>query len=543
MRWIRVLAWLGAGLVLLYAALLVWMNHKGSHAWRAAQERLNREGVSLDLAKVEMEPITASENFCAIPVLENIPLVVDGDATKGEPAARRGVLKGIGLPPKHPSYGRPSHTNTDLENAPLDFQEWADWFRETGHAMPVTDPGNPAREVLSALSYQEAPLAEMVAVVDRPKARLLPDWGLRPFPDPLVALQVSHLEVIQHAVEGLTFRAKAAAQSGDAKRAHESALVLARITEATLEEPMVIGLLLGTIASANLTRVVGELGYAHCGTAEDFRKLQQALERHDLRRAGVRAFKAEVATGVDVAFYVQRSRNFVGRESGEKPMPAALGMVIPSGWFEANAASIADLSLDYLIIPLRDRGWKDAIAERRRLEDLLRDMKAESRYGWILDKLFTSRILPSFVRIVDRAAYGQCLLDQSIIACALERYRIERGSYPDSLNDLARPGEKPLPLDIVSGTPMRYRKTDNGRYVLWAVGFDGVDDNGMKPTGKSGRYKPHHTEYKGDWVWDFPTPEQIRAAAPEPAPRTKSKRLRPKRVPIEPAPGNASPQE
>ena len=251
---------------------------------------------------------------------------------------------------------------------------------------------------------------------------------------------------------------------------------------------------------------------------------------------------------MDAVFFVKRSSNLMERQPGEKSMrvPVALGTFVPRGWFEANAASIVDLNLDYLVRPLRDRGWQDAIAERRRLEELLKGMKSGSQYGWVLDKFFASMMLPIYLRIVDRAAYGECLLDQAIIACALERYRIENGSYPNALTDLSRPGEKSLPLDIFSGKPMSYHKTDDGRYLLWAVGFDGVDDDGMRPTKKGGWNRPNHIEYQGDWVLDFPTREEVRAASETPTlkPKEKSKRTRPKPgpVPVNPEPSDTSPQ-
>jgi len=103
-------------------------------------------------------------------------------------------------------------------------------------------------------------------------------------------------------------------------------------------------------------------------------------------------------------------------------------------------------------------------------------------------------------------------LDEAIAACALERYRLEHGEYPDSLEKANRTRESPIPFDMISESPMRYRKTPNGRYALWCIGFDGKDDGGKRVLKEK---EPERTrfdrrEYVGDWVWDYPDQPEAR---------------------------------
>ncbi len=100
----------------------------------------------------------------------------------------------------------------------------------------------------------------------------------------------------------------------------------------------------------------------------------------------------------------------------------------------------------------------------------------------------------------------QTLVDQATIGCALERWCLEKGSYPDSLDVVQRSDGHPLPLDPMNGQPMGYRKTADGRYALWSVGIDGKDDGGQRVLDEK---KPENTKfqtdkYVGDLVWDFP---------------------------------------
>ena len=98
-------------------------------------------------------------------------------------------------------------------------------------------------------------------------------------------------------------------------------------------------------------------------------------------------------------------------------------------------------------------------------------------------------------------------MDQTVIACALERHRIENGSYPDSLDSLKLVNGKPLPLDVMNDKPMGYRKTPDGKYALWSVGFDGEDDDGKRTIDRktAGEHRFSDANYSGDWVWDFPS--------------------------------------
>ncbi|MEZ0274875.1 MAG: hypothetical protein ACAH88_08215 [Roseimicrobium sp.] len=522
-RWVRFIAYAGAALLAALVGLTIWMNHKGSRDWKEAQAMLASEGVELDFKAMKVASVADADNFCAIPLLKGVTAVEDGDETKGEPAVKRKAVAALGLPPFHSTYSRPPVSNTEAVGMPVDLREWSDWLRKIGHPMPVTDPDHAAREVLAALSYHDAAIAEMAAAVNRPVARFLPAWTDGPMPEPMAMRKIPHLSVLQNLSDGLSLRAKAAAQAGDVAKAHEAALILARLAEATCEEPCVIGLLVGTTRTSILSRTVWELGVAGSGTAEDFLRLQHALERLDIQGWTVRAFKEEIAVCVDGAFYMQRHRVTLLADVEGWSNWKWVSLLIPEGWFKANAASTANLTVDYIVRPLRDRGWPDALAAQHRLHEYLSRTRAE--IWWHPDKMLTVLSVPAFLRIVERTAYAQGLVDQAIIACALERYRIEHGGYPDTLRDLSRPGEKPLPLDILSGAPFGYRKTEDGRYILWGVGYDGTDDGGQNNEGTTARSKPTHRDYQGDWVWSYPTREEIAASkAPKPAPPRPVKR-------------------
>jgi hypothetical protein len=103
----------------------------------------------------------------------------------------------------------------------------------------------------------------------------------------------------------------------------------------------------------------------------------------------------------------------------------------------------------------------------------------------------SSIALPNTYRAIQTVARNQTALHQAMLVCALERYRRARGNYPADL-DALRPDfiQKP-PHDLITGQPLRYRRTDDGKFLLYSVGWNERDDAGL----------PDKDREKGDWVW------------------------------------------
>ena len=60
-----------------------------------------------------------------------------------------------------------------------------------------------------------------------------------------------------------------------------------------------------------------------------------------------------------------------------------------------------------------------------------------------------------------------------------------------------------MPLDITTGTPLRYQLLEDGTYSLYSLGWNGIDDDGE--TAWKGD-QPNLEE--GDWVWKTLLPER-----------------------------------
>ena len=72
------------------------------------------------------------------------------------------------------------------------------------------------------------------------------------------------------------------------------------------------------------------------------------------------------------------------------------------------------------------------------------------------------------------------------MAIALERYRLAHGEYPESLDALAPQFMEKIPHDIINGQPLHYRRTSDGQFVLYSVGWNETDDGGVVVLTKGG---------------------------------------------------------
>lgn len=108
--------------------------------------------------------------------------------------------------------------------------------------------------------------------------------------------------------------------------------------------------------------------------------------------------------------------------------------------------------------------------------------------------------LPALDGAVIKTAQNQTQTLQTIIACALERYRIAHGTYPVSLDALVPDYLAKLPNSPITGKPMNYSLKTDGTFLLWTSGWN------LKSLGG----KPGEFIGDGDIVWGQPLPTKYK---------------------------------
>jgi hypothetical protein len=172
----------------------------------------------------------------------------------------------------------------------------------------------------------------------------------------------------------------------------------------------------------------------------------------------------------------------------------------PLGWFQENASEIEswELKMQSLVDPKDHRVYVD------RTKSLVSTAENVPHIGSFVlpsDYLFFY-FFGSFQNIPKQFAAAQAWLDQSVIACALERYRLANGKYPLSLGALRPTYLAAVPSDVINGAPPHYRINADDSYLLYSVGWNQKDDGGTVVYNRVGLRRIDYNQ--GDWVWFGP---------------------------------------
>lgn len=167
--------------------------------------------------------------------------------------------------------------------------------------------------------------------------------------------------------------------------------------------------------------------------------------------------------------------------------------LMPRGWVYQNMAVIASFRWSEGFDP------ENQTILPSKIDESARTLKKTTTHPATAYNFMAHIALPNFVRAWQITAYTQTLANETQITCALERCRLVHGEYPDSLNALVPKYIETLPHDIIGGQPLHYRRTADGKFLLYSVGWNEKDDGGKQsPKGKNN----WNIDFsRGDWVW------------------------------------------
>ncbi len=119
--------------------------------------------------------------------------------------------------------------------------------------------------------------------------------------------------------------------------------------------------------------------------------------------------------------------------------------------------------------------------------------------GFFAENIFIGIMMPAFERIHQISYQLPTDIDATLTVIALLRYKQERGSCPENLDELMTAGYiKKIPMDAFSDRPLVYKKMGDD-FILYSVGHNYIDDGGKMGTNKEG--KPHNWADNGDMVF------------------------------------------
>jgi len=185
-------------------------------------------------------------------------------------------------------------------------------------------------------------------------------------------------------------------------------------------------------------------------------------------------------------------------DAGALPM---IRLVYPKGWSLQSQAAIHRFHLETTSRYLDADARRLAVKRREKPRGLFASSDPLYRVFMV------PKMLHIFVDSAENFPFAQTAVDLATLACALERYRLAQGEFPATLAPLEPRFVATLPHDIITGEPLKYRRTEAGGFVVYSVGFNRVDDGGkpcMRRVNGRGERESRLDLDENDWVWAGP---------------------------------------
>lgn len=503
-RWFRRLLWTFITLITLWVLLAVVLNWTGQRRWLRLKAELDAEGETLDFIKLLPPPIADAQNFAAIEPLNGIRLAPgDSPIAKAAQAKRDAIKKACQF--LHDDGLSQALASGSLRQAqPPDLAKIITALREQKQLeLPTNADAKALRHVLEQHLPMLPQLAE--AAHTRSEVEFLPRWDSAILPENLFTLAMPHYSTAQDLSRALRLHGLACLESGDPAAAVSDVIAMLRLAEGALQEPFLIGHLVGISQQQTAAELTWVLLQKRVLTAEMILALQQGFQRLNIPASLLQAMRGEMAAGADMGELLERDASraaelFSMMQSDGKSTSAfdsALMNTIPAGLFTHMKTSLVQAEWEQLVRPIRDQGLKTALVVPEPTEEWLKNQSLLRRP----DNLLARLALPAVGQVKRSSALAENTRRQILIACALELHFLKHGSYPPKLGDLDNTS-----ITAFDETPMHYRTSADSRYRLWHFGPDGKDDGGALSAENSQNKKdtsPRSTDYLGDWTWRY----------------------------------------
>jgi hypothetical protein len=454
---------------------------RGDRAWRACTARYAARGDPVDFLPAPAS-LPAATNFMKTPLLDRLLF-----AQSGSPEMKTFL----------DNAAQPGPVNSEWRSGRLfDLGQYFARQQEERKRLklkelPATE--TPAASVLAAQAPLEPALAELrQAVRERPASQLVrprPISREEPFNAAIPRFQIPRL--LGYALNVQACAMLAAGRAGEAQTDGLAALRFARgftqMPDALLFEAMI-----GTVMTNIALQPIWEGCQQHAWSEPQLEQLQHELLQIKPLAALERSMRQERAHFVLTLENIssEEFRKELTSDGRLVCMALAWG---PRGWLRQNClAVVANLQVHMDLLAVRST--PDFLPK---LEAQRAAAQASEHWGLYPYTAALEMLVPDYGSVTTHAASAETNVALATIACALERYRLGHGSYPESLTELVPAFLDKVPLDVVDGQPLRYRRTDNGRFTLYSIGLDGKDDGG-KPVGHK------KTDSAGDWTWPQP---------------------------------------
>ena len=458
-------------------------NWRGKHAWNEYRRELEARGEQLDFKAFIPKPVPDEQNFAATPFVKSWFVRSNYQFSNFWQDVYGQVSSNITTSLEKRDGGNRHFVDLVAWKMAFDVARSGTVSRSQvfeSDKLDLASRAMVAPVVLEGLKTNEAVFAELRAASQRPNSRYPVQYNLE---DPWGIL-LPHLSNVRNICKRLQFKACAELAVGQSTDALEDVKLTLYMADSVKDEPFIISYLVRIACVQIAVQPIWEGLAERAWSDAELQEVQTHLQQYD--------FVADLKPHLDA----ERAAGVLTPELARGNGPG------PSGWYSLEQRNYCRL------FQLEFRGTYD-VTQRRvspsQIESNKNELGREMPTGHPVNALraifhhqvFAAMLLPALPRLPVKAATAQTAVDQATLACALERCRLANGQFPETLEALVPRFISQLPHDVITGEPYKYRRTNDGQFVLYSVGWNEKDDGGVPG-------KTLFDEKKGDWVWQYP---------------------------------------
>ncbi len=495
-----------AGLVTVYALFCAEENFRGKRAWKAYKSEMEAKGEIFDYTKFVPPPVPDDQNFAMTPFFAQLFDFIPGTQKTRDSNAWQHVYK---VTQALPNGAREALTRFRWQIAkPLDWVELADKFlvtnRHTHEATPLglEQTQEAVQTIMNKLQPAAGTIEELRKASRRPYSRFNVDYDW----EPKFAIILPHLAPVKSACLILELRSCAELRSNDAASAFEDIGLMFHLVQSIRTEPFLVSQLVHASCLGETLQPIWEGLEKRHWSDKQLEDLIKELRALDFMGAGIRCLQGEQSFHDTFFAQLRRSRNPMqdvidiignGNDISDPGAPGdVLVEMMPRGWIyfeQIEYQRMLDNETTGIITPTR---VDPDVVNERKIQSV-----ARSSFGIAIlrHQAIAQLLLPSLNTVGFQFAKAQTEANLAFVGCALERYRLKHGQYPENLSALTPEYLAAVPNDLIMDQPLKYRLTADGAFVLYSVGSNKKDDGGVPG-------KKNWDTAEGDWVWKYPSP-------------------------------------
>ena len=444
--WVRLIC----GVAILVSVTSFVNDWRWERKWAAYEREARGRGVKILLPEYRPAPVADDENFAATPFWKEV-------FAQGSNSRRQAKLTSVKLPPKT--------SETVKSNARPPQRNLAHWRAGLASAKgsAKSDPSiSDAEAVLKGLEFLQPELDELREGTKRPYCvfPLKHEDG--------AAMELPHYTSFRAAERVFSVRSYARLLNGDGAGALDDLKTLFALAEKLDTEPTMIAGLVQISIGAHAHRNIADGLDAGRWSEAELREITTLTGRVNAVRRYAFAIQSERAFMNSLfSSYMENRRMSVNSDLGTRAQDFYLS---GRSYVRRNQIWINSFFDEELTTwNVEERRWE----QKPRTYSPLKLKLSFDAYFYIQAAMFT----PVYEMSGNKFLEAQANSSMSVIACALERHKMSRGSYPEKLDALMPDFLTTTPLDPCNGESFHYSISPDG-YLLYSVGINLKDDGG-----------------------------------------------------------------